>query len=267
MYWTSLQRTATTTRRARRCCASSRQGNHQRAEVKKERDPESAAALDSMVTPLESQRRELQEMVSAAAEALMERDADTHARRRPAPFYYSQTPGKRSRKSRGTPRRSPDEPRRGHRGHNAKPPRKRRRYITNARRRLIARPTRAPEEPAARSAGRHGREALQYDPSRHFVRSASPAEVPGDRHRPVRGRVGRRKRVERGEGQLVKQAGLRGHEDADAPRPPDKFMSPARYSPARARRGGRMWRASELADRARRWFGSRRTVMRPLATM
>ena len=63
------------------------------AKVKKERDDHESRGelLDSMVTPLESQRRELQEMVSAAAEALMERDVPT--RMLPdadTPFYYSQ---------------------------------------------------------------------------------------------------------------------------------------------------------------------------------
>ena len=44
-----------------------------------------------MVTPLESQRRELQEMVSAAAGALMERDVPTRMLADDAaPFYYSQ---------------------------------------------------------------------------------------------------------------------------------------------------------------------------------
>ena len=44
-----------------------------------------------MVTPLESQRRELQAMVSAAAEALMERDVPTRMLADDAaPFYYSQ---------------------------------------------------------------------------------------------------------------------------------------------------------------------------------
>ena len=60
--------------------------------VKKERDDHESRGelLDSMVTPLESQRRELQAMVSAAAEALMERDVPT--RMLPdadTPFYYS----------------------------------------------------------------------------------------------------------------------------------------------------------------------------------
>ena len=62
-------------------------------EVKKERDDHESRGelLDSMVTPLESQRRELQEMVSAAAEALMERDVPTRMLADDAaPFYYSQ---------------------------------------------------------------------------------------------------------------------------------------------------------------------------------
>ena len=61
--------------------------------VKKERDDHESRGelLDSMVTPLESQRRELQEMVSAAAEALMERDVPTRMLADDAaPFYYSQ---------------------------------------------------------------------------------------------------------------------------------------------------------------------------------
>ena len=63
------------------------------AQVKKERDDHESRGelLDSMVTPLESQRRELQEMVSAAAEALMERDVPTRMLADDAaPFYYSQ---------------------------------------------------------------------------------------------------------------------------------------------------------------------------------
>ena len=63
------------------------------AEVKKERDAHESRGelLDSMVTPLESQRRELQAMVSAAAEALMERDVPTRMLADDAaPFYYSQ---------------------------------------------------------------------------------------------------------------------------------------------------------------------------------
>ena len=62
-------------------------------EIKKERDAHESRGelLDSMVTPLESQRRELQEMVSAAAEALMERDVPTRMLADDAaPFYYSQ---------------------------------------------------------------------------------------------------------------------------------------------------------------------------------
>ena len=61
--------------------------------VKKERDDHESRGelLDSMVTPLESQRRELQAMVSAAAEALMERDVPTRMLADDAaPFYYSQ---------------------------------------------------------------------------------------------------------------------------------------------------------------------------------
>ncbi len=61
--------------------------------VKKERDDHESRGelLDSMVTPLESQRRELQEMVSAAAEALMERDVPTRMLADDAtPFYYAQ---------------------------------------------------------------------------------------------------------------------------------------------------------------------------------
>ena len=63
------------------------------AKVTKERDDHESRGelLDSMVTPLESQRRELQEMVSAAAEALMERDVPTRMLADDAaPFYYSQ---------------------------------------------------------------------------------------------------------------------------------------------------------------------------------
>ena len=63
------------------------------AKVKKERDDHESRGelLDSMVTPLESQRRELQEMVSAAAEALMERDVPTRMLADDAaPFYYAQ---------------------------------------------------------------------------------------------------------------------------------------------------------------------------------
>ena len=63
------------------------------AKVKKERDDHASRGelLDSMVTPLESQRRELQEIVSAAAEALMERDVPTRMLTDDAaPFYYSQ---------------------------------------------------------------------------------------------------------------------------------------------------------------------------------
>ena len=67
--------------------------NRSIAKVKKERDAHESRGelLDSMVTPLESQRRELQEMVSAAAEALMERDVPTRMLADDAaPFYYSQ---------------------------------------------------------------------------------------------------------------------------------------------------------------------------------
>ena len=63
------------------------------AKVKKERDDHESRGelLDSMVTPLESQRRELQDMVSAAAEALMERGVPTRMLADDAaPFYYSQ---------------------------------------------------------------------------------------------------------------------------------------------------------------------------------
>ena len=63
------------------------------AKVTKERDDHESRGelLDSMVTPLESQRRELQQMVSAAAEALMERDVPTRMLADDAaPFYYSQ---------------------------------------------------------------------------------------------------------------------------------------------------------------------------------
>ena len=63
------------------------------AKVKKERDDHESRGelLDSMVAPLETQRRELQEMVSAAAEALMERDVPTRMLADDAaPFYYSQ---------------------------------------------------------------------------------------------------------------------------------------------------------------------------------
>ena len=63
------------------------------AKVTKERDDHESRGelLDSMVTPLESQRRELQAMVSAAAEALMERDVPTRMLADDAaPFYYSQ---------------------------------------------------------------------------------------------------------------------------------------------------------------------------------
>ena len=62
------------------------------ARVEKERDDHESERelLDSMVSPLESQRRELQEIVGAAAKALINRgvptrvlpDADT-------PFYYA----------------------------------------------------------------------------------------------------------------------------------------------------------------------------------
>ncbi len=63
------------------------------AKVKKERNDHASRGelLDSMVTPLESQRRELQDMVSAAAEALMERGVPTRMLADDAaPFYYSQ---------------------------------------------------------------------------------------------------------------------------------------------------------------------------------
>ena len=63
------------------------------AQVKKERDEHESRGelLDSMVTPLESQRRQLQELVSAAAEALMERGVPTRMLADDAvPFYYAQ---------------------------------------------------------------------------------------------------------------------------------------------------------------------------------
>ena len=63
------------------------------AKIKKERDDHESRGelLDSMVSPLERQRRELQEIVSAAAEALMERDVPTRMLADDAaPFYYSQ---------------------------------------------------------------------------------------------------------------------------------------------------------------------------------
>ena len=63
------------------------------AQVKKERDDHESRGelLDSMVTPLESQRRQLQELVSAAAEALMERGVPTRMLADDAvPFYYAQ---------------------------------------------------------------------------------------------------------------------------------------------------------------------------------
>lgn len=63
------------------------------AQVKRERDDHESRGelLDSMVTPLEAQRRQLQEMVSAAAEALMERHVPTRMLGDAAtPFYYSQ---------------------------------------------------------------------------------------------------------------------------------------------------------------------------------
>ena len=62
-------------------------------QVKKERDEHESRGelLDSMVTPLESQRRQLQELVSAAAEALMERGVPTRMLADDAvPFYYAQ---------------------------------------------------------------------------------------------------------------------------------------------------------------------------------
>ena len=62
-------------------------------EIKKERDAHESRGelLDSMVTPLESQRRQLQELVSAAAEALMERGVPTRMLADDAvPFYYAQ---------------------------------------------------------------------------------------------------------------------------------------------------------------------------------
>lgn len=63
------------------------------AQVKRERDDHESRGelIDSMVTPLEAQRRQLQEMVSAAAEALMERHVPTRMLGDAAtPFYYSQ---------------------------------------------------------------------------------------------------------------------------------------------------------------------------------
>ena len=62
------------------------------AQVKKERDDHASRGelLDSMVTPLEAQRQQLQEMVSAATEALMERDVPTRMLADDAcPFYYA----------------------------------------------------------------------------------------------------------------------------------------------------------------------------------
>ena len=63
------------------------------AQIKKERDDHESRCelLDSMVTPLEDQRRQLQDIVSTAAKALMERDVPTRMLADGAtPFYYAQ---------------------------------------------------------------------------------------------------------------------------------------------------------------------------------
>jgi hypothetical protein len=103
------------------------------AQVKKERnDHESRGELlDSMVTPLESQRRELQEIVGTAAKALLSAGVPTHVLPdADTPFYYA-------RNSWDTEQRVPwnaeaDRPMTLAEGiawvhDNAKPPRKRRR--------------------------------------------------------------------------------------------------------------------------------------------
>ena len=107
----SPRRTATTTGRRGRSCASGRQGNHRARRqgqegAKRPREPRRAPG--HMVT-LESQRRELQAMVSAAA-PLMERDVPT--RMLPdadTPFYYSKNSWEAEQEIPGTPRRTPDE--------------------------------------------------------------------------------------------------------------------------------------------------------------
>ena len=64
----------------------------ERDEVKKERDDHESRGelLDSMVNPLEKQRRELQTLVSAAKKALLEHGIPTRTMKdADAPFYYS----------------------------------------------------------------------------------------------------------------------------------------------------------------------------------
>ena len=90
------------------------------------------------------------------------------------------------------------------------------------------RPTRAPEEPAARSApGAARRRVRQSTRSRHFVRSASPREVPRDQapQSSVRSGSVDASASSAAKGSLYNRP-ARGHEDADAPRPPANSCVP-----------------------------------------